>query len=274
MFSQVVGHSKTLGVIRSLVERGLFPQSALFVGPEGVGKKTVAVEVLKAITGSPLEVKVVGEEKPPTVEEVRELSSWLFTKPSSGRGKGAVIDMADRMRSEAANALLKTLEEPPEYGYLILVANSEVAVLPTIRSRCKVFRFSRLPDTSVEYALKRLGVEADRRVVKLAGGSVGLALRLSESNVPQLVEAFLKAVKGPKPAREVVPLGELFSSVSREEALLFLQALENYIREEGSLLALEEVIQRAREFLNFYGKPQSVVEWMVLELITGSSRSG
>jgi len=266
MFSSVVGHSKTLQTVKELLKKGLFPQSCLFVGPEGVGKKTVAVETLTALSGSPLLVKILGEEKPPTVDEVREASTWLFTKPASGRAKGVVIDNADEMRGEAANALLKTLEEPPEYGYLILVAKNEQGVLPTLRSRCKVFRFGRLSSSTVEFVLKRLGVNPDPKTLKLANGSVGLALKMAQKNTAKLVEAFARAVRSKDKGQAVVELGELFSSVSREEALLFLDGLENLLYNQEAFFRWEPVINKAREHLKFYGKPQSVAEWMLLEL--------
>jgi DNA polymerase-3 subunit delta' len=135
LFNSVVGHSKQLATLRELVESGRFPNGALFCGPEGVGKRLVGRLLLEEITGSPLNVLELGVEKPITVEEVRELSRWLFLKPQSGKGKGVIIDNAELMRSESANALLKTLEEPPEYGYIILITRNEEGLLPTIRSR-------------------------------------------------------------------------------------------------------------------------------------------
>ncbi|MEO2083850.1 MAG: DNA polymerase III subunit [Desulfurobacteriaceae bacterium] len=265
----IVGHSRQIKLIKELIERGEFPQSSIFSGVEGVGKKLVAVESLKLISGSDLEVRVIGSEKPATIEEVRELTEWLFLRPTEGKAKGVVIDNAEEMRSEASNALLKTLEEPPGYAYIILVTRNENALLPTIRSRCRIFRFGRLTDSNVEFILKKQGIKPDRKIIKLSGGSAGLALKLHESQVPQLIEELSRLLK----QRKVLPvLSEFtpkFSKVSREEARLFLDALENLVRERGTFDRWEEAINRGRLYLKFYGKPQSVVEWVILTAILG-----
>jgi len=265
--SNIVGHSKQISVIKTLVNSGMFPQSSLFVGPEGVGKKLTAVETLTLITDSPLNVKVIGSEKPTTIEEIREVSSWLFTKPTSGKGKGVVIDNADEMRGEAANALLKTLEEPPDYGYIILVAKSEQSVLPTLRSRCRIFRFGRLSDANVEYILEKLGITPDKRVVKLSNGSAGMAVRLSESSVPELIQEFLNLMRSKERLKGIVKFSANFAKLSREETMLFLNALENLLSQKDTIITWYEAIKRGREFLKFYGKPQSVVEWMLIEVL-------
>jgi len=268
--STVVGHSKQLSVIKALVNSNTFPRSSLFVGPEGVGKKLIATETLALLTGSKLSVKVIGSEKPATIDEVREVSSWLFTKPTTGHGKGVVIDNADEMKSEAANALLKTLEEPPDYGYIVLVAKSEQSVLPTLRSRCRIFRFGRLSDANVEYILESLGITPDKRVVKLSNGSAGMAVRLSESQVPELIQEFLNLMRSKQRLQGIVKFSANFSKLSREETLLFLNALENLLSQKDTIIKWYEAIRKGREFLRFYGKPQSVVEWMLIEVLLGN----
>jgi len=273
LFSSVVGHSKQLGIIRNLVKEGLYPSSTLFAGPEGVGKKLIATHLLKELTGSPLNVKLIGEEKPPTIDEIRQSSQWLFTKPVQGRGKGVIVDNAELMRGEAANALLKTLEEPPEYAYLILIARNEEGVLPTLRSRCKVFRFGRLTDANVEFILERLKVNYDKKVVKISRGSVGMALTLTENTkVVELVKEFVKILKERSKNRlaKIVPFASNFSNLSREETLLFLNAVENLFSQKDTIFRWEEEIERARGFLRFYGKPQSVIEWLLIEKFTSS----
>lgn len=263
LFNGIVGHSRQINLLRRLVESGTFPQSSLFVGPEGVGKKTVARELFTHLCKGEFNLREVGTEKPVTVEEVRETSSWLFTKPTSGTGKAVIIDRADEMRGEAANALLKTLEEPPAYAYICLIGKSEESVLPTIRSRCRVFRFGPLTDSSVAYILEKMGFKADKKVIKLAHGSVGKALRLLETSVVDFVNEFRSLVKGSDRLKRVVPFSEKFGNLSREEALLFFDSLEVLVFETGGAYRWEELINRARYYLKFYGKPQSVMEWFL-----------
>ena len=266
LFNGIVGHSKQLNTLRNLVDKGIFPQSSLFVGPEGVGKRTVAVELLSHLCGGGFNVKEVGLEKPVSVDEVRDISSWLFTKPTSGSGKAVIIDRADEMRDEAANALLKTLEEPPPYVYLCLIGKSEEAVIPTIRSRCRVFRFGPLPDSSVSYLIERMGLKPDRKAVKLSRGSVGRALKLIETPVVDLIDQFLTLLKDRNRLLKIVPFSEKFGKLSRDEAILFFDSLEAVVFERGGAPRWEEAINRARYYLKFYGKPQSVIEWFLCEV--------
>jgi DNA polymerase-3 subunit delta' len=265
LLNEIVGHSKQVGIIRKLVEKDLFPQVSLFVGPEGVGKRTIALEVLKFLAKNPLNVQVFGLENPLTIKEVREFSEWLFTKPSQGEKKAVLIDRADEIKKEAANALLKILEEPPDYAFFCLITKNENSVLPTIRSRCKIFRFGPLSESNVSYVLEKLGVTPNEKILKISRGSVGMALKLHDSQVPSLLEELSKLIKNPKRVELVVPFAEKFSNLPREETLLFLDALEALVYEKGNL-KWEEAISKARYFLKFYGKPQSVVEWLLLEV--------
>ncbi len=267
----MVGHSKQLGVIRTLAQKGLFPSASLFCGPEGVGKRLIGRELLNYLTGSPLLVGEIGVEKPPTIEEVREISQWLLTKPGEGKGKGVIIDNADLMRPEASNALLKTLEEPPPYAYIILISRSESGVLPTIRSRCRIFRFGRLSEASVEFVLERLGVEYDKRAVKVSRGSPGIALKMVENGeVLELLADFLKLMKSKEKLKEITLFSSRFSGLSREETLLFLDGLEALLSQKETILRWADKIEASRQFLRFYGKPQSVIEWLLIEKLTSS----
>ena len=267
LFNSIVGHSRQLNLIRNLVEEGRFPRSSLFVGPEGVGKRTVAEELFSHLCGGSFNVRVLGVEKPVTVDEVREASTWLFTKPTSGSGKAVIIDRADEMRGEAANALLKTLEEPPDYAYLCLVGKSEEAVIPTIRSRCRTFRFGPLPDSSVSYLLEKMGLTADKRVVKLSRGSIGVALKLLETPIVDLIDELAALLKDRERLKKVVPFSEKFGKLSRDEALLFFDAFEAVVFEKGGAPRWEEAINRARYYLKFYGKPRSVMEWFLISVL-------
>lgn len=271
-FSQVVGHSKHISVLKFLIASNRFPSSSLFAGPEGVGKKIIAVESLKLLTANPLNIKVLGEGEIVTVEEVRKAIPWLYTKPSYGKGKGLVVDNADKMKSEASNALLKTLEEPPGYGFIVLIAKSEDAVLPTLRSRCRVFRFGKLSNSNVEHLLEKFGLKPTKRIAKLSNGSIGMAIRLSKSQVPELVDDFINLMKSKDKLRNIVSFSSKFSKVSREEALLFLDALENLLSQKDTILRWFEAIQKGREFLKFYGKPQAVVEWILISVLFKTER--
>lgn len=122
------------------------------------------------------------------VAQVRDLTRTMRMKPYEGRARVALVLEAHRMNANAANALLKTLEEPGEHSLLILTAPHERAVLPTIASRCQRITFGPLPEAIVRAVLERLGVGDAAERANLANGSVADALRLDPKFVTEATE--------------------------------------------------------------------------------------
>ena len=112
------------------------------------------------------------------VEQIRELSAWLALPPQLGRAQVALIDPADELNIAAANALLKTLEEPGEQRHLILVSSQPARLPATIRSRCQRIEFPVPPLALAQQWLVEQGVDAKAASAALsaAGGNPGLAL--------------------------------------------------------------------------------------------------
>ena len=115
-----------------------------------------------------------------TVDEVRRLTSFFGLSATDGGARVVIVDSADEMNPSAANALLKVLEEPPAKAILLLVSHQPARLLPTIRSRCRVLRFTPLEPDDLAAALTQAGVEVPDAapLAELAGGSAGEALRL------------------------------------------------------------------------------------------------
>lgn len=115
-----------------------------------------------------------------TVGQIRGLQQRLTTRPTLGSRRAVIIDPADDLEKSASNALLKSLEEPPAGTYFLLVAHRPAKLLPTIRSRCRVLRFSPLDDEALGRWLEAEAPDCDAATraaaVRAAGGSPGLAL--------------------------------------------------------------------------------------------------
>ena len=193
----------------------------LVVGPKGAGKTTAADELVRAFlcesanTDVPcgecaachrvgtrnhpdLHVLTVAEDKfDISVDQVRALQETLGRRAMEGRARVVLIDPADRLNEQGQNALLKTLEEPGESTFIILVASRPEALLPTVRSRVNRLQILPLEAADLESALAELeiGTVEDRRfAVARAGGSLGRAIELLDpAMVPvhQAVVAFL-----------------------------------------------------------------------------------
>lgn len=225
IWDKLRGHREQREMFRRTLQRGRFASGYLFVGPEGVGKRLFTqclAECLLCRHHVDEDLKACGEcpgckpfqagSHPDFLslgcpEGKRELPIELFVGPRERRGQAglcyelslrplpgsrkiAVIDDADLMNDAAANALLKTLEEPPERAILFLIASNADALLPTIRSRCQVIRFAPLSTGDIaalllEHALLESADEA-QLVAVLSEGSLAQAKRLIDPELRQL----------------------------------------------------------------------------------------
>jgi DNA polymerase-3 subunit delta' len=213
-WQRVRGHDALVEGFRRAVRRDRLAHAYLFVGPTGVGKRLFAGELAKALlcegptaanleacdrcsacilveAGTHPDFFAAGrpDESPNIpIEVVRELCHGLALKPARGRGKVAILDDADDLNDPitlhaAANAFLKTLEEPPPGSVLLLIATNSEQQLSTIVSRCQVVRFAPLPQKVVAELLLANGISDAamvERLVRLSDGSPGQALDLAD----------------------------------------------------------------------------------------------
>jgi DNA polymerase-3 subunit delta' len=168
------------------------------------------------------------------VEDTREIATFLRLTPAEGGWRVVVVDGADEMNRNAANALLKILEEPPRNVLLLLVAHAPGRLLPTIRSRCRRFPLAPLPAQLVGRLLARhrpdLPEPETQALIALSGGSIGRALDLAASGGVELYEAVLALVSrdgGIDPAATHA-FADRFARADAEEAY---RAVEELVRQ-------------------------------------------
>lgn len=123
-----------------------------------------------------------------TVDEIRKLKNFFALSAADGGRRVVIVDSADEMNVSAANALLKLLEEPPADTTILLISHQPSRLLPTIRSRCRELRLGTLNSGDLAAALAQAEVEADQSasMAELSAGSVGEAIRLSQSGGLQI----------------------------------------------------------------------------------------
>ena len=119
---------------------------------------------------------IVPDGKSIKIEQIRNLQARIVEKPISSSKKVYIIDDADTMTEESQNCLLKTLEEPPEYAMIILIASNENRMLQTIKSRCVIIRFEDLTNEEISQILHT----NDQDIIRLCEGSVAKADTISE----------------------------------------------------------------------------------------------
>ena len=266
-FAAIQGQERALGFLRRMVERQRVPGALLFLGPHQVGKRTTALTLAKAInceqegaTGldscdaCPSCRKVDAGVHPDVISaapdgqfikigQVRDITSQLGLNPLLARRRVVVIREAERMNTDAANAFLKTLEEPPTDTVIVLCAADASRLLPTIISRCVPVRFNPLPDAVLRRLLAALPGDAVPQ-----GEGLEFAVRLAQGRMrPELAKGFpawleiredlLRALRDPAGAMGA-GLGEKFSKWSTGGDWAFvLEWLETWYRDLALLAA-------------------------------------
>ncbi len=137
------------------------------------------------------------------VDQIREMQHRLTTRPTLGSRRAIIIDPADDLEKGAANALLKSLEEPPVGSFFLLVTHRPGRLLPTIRSRCRVLSFPQLDEAALETILMREAPEADQETrqaaIAASAGSPGAALEFVEQDLGKLHSLMLDIVQSGDP---------------------------------------------------------------------------
>ena len=164
-------------------------------------KKTIIARVLAGSEPRLAIIRKSFDEKRKTfrasirVDEVRQLKTFFSLSVSDGGSRVAIIDCADDMNINAANALLKTLEEPPKNTVFLIISHKPQSLLPTIKSRCRKLRLSSLSDSDLISALRQMNLnvpENDSEIYSLLGsGSVGNYIRLLEHDGANLYRNLL-----------------------------------------------------------------------------------
>ena len=240
-WDNVYGHQVQRDRLRTAAANNRLPNTMLFVGPDGIGKRTFAMEFAKALfcnknadallaacdncadciqfdAGNHPDLILVSKPK-----DKNQLSIDLFVgdddhrmqtgmvhdiglKPFRGKRKIAIIDDADFLNQESANCLLKTLEEPPPGAIIILVGTGEQRQLPTIRSRSQSVRFRSLSNELVEKILIENHLVDDASIAKdaaaVSDGSVQKALMLADTDVRAFRQQWLGQLSSLDPGKD------------------------------------------------------------------------
>lgn len=210
-FDDVLGNSRTKKKLKKSLQRKRIPNSLLFSGPEGVGKRDVALVLAKAMnclekeddacgvctscraikSGNFPDVLVIFPEKNVLkIEQMREMKQTAYLKPMIGRKRVFIIDKAEKMNEEAANSVLKILEEPPSFTHIILITHNPYLILPTIKSRCQEVSFSQISKQDIERVLVDRGQDEEkaRIIALLVRGNLKQAINLDWEDIQPLRE--------------------------------------------------------------------------------------
>lgn len=259
-----VGHDAEERALAGALSSGRMHHAWLLAGQKGLGKATLAYRFARIALGArhagerPLDAdpedvvsrrvaalshpdlfvlrRGLNERGKPrreiTVDDARELGAFFSLAPSEGGMRVAIIDAVDDLNRNAANAILKTLEEPPARSVLLLVCHAPGAALATIRSRCRRLALRPLPDDLVRAALGG----GDEALVKLAKGRPGRAIALKHQGVDAAaakLESAQAAITHGHAGQVLGPLYEQMSGEPFERLAAVLELAEEWTRAAG-----------------------------------------
>jgi DNA polymerase-3 subunit delta' len=208
-FSDIFGHEKQIAILQKAIAQNRVGHAYLFSGINAIGKKTLALEFARALncekytdlhnacgecpsclkmqhSSHPDIIIVEADGQFIRINSIRDIQEQMTFKPLEGRWRVVIIDDADKMNEQAANALLKTLEEPSPSNILILITARPYMLPATIISRCRHMRFNPLAvDAITQFLVKHSGMEKQQAslLAGLCGGSIGQALDLDQEDI-------------------------------------------------------------------------------------------
>jgi DNA polymerase-3 subunit delta' len=249
-FNNVLGHDLPINIINSYIEKSRFFGGFIFSGPQGIGKKMVAKIIAQALNctadlnkpcgscSSCLKTEklqhpdlhiIENDESQIKIEDIRGIQREANFRPYEGVMKVFIIDNAHRLNPDAANSLLKLLEEPPKDSLIILITHKPQAIFKTVLSRCKVIKFAPLSRTGLESVLIRdhsVDKHAAHFLAFYGEGRLGLALKLKDSKIAEEKNRIFDSSM-----RSAQPLDRNFAGQNKEQLRVFLNVLASWLRD-------------------------------------------
>ncbi len=273
------GHDENRQHVERSLASGRLHHGWILAGPRGLGKAHFALEFARLLVDPEdrhrnliehrthpdiiriqrlaKETPKDGEEADPnaelkrsiTIDQIRNVQHALTTRPSMGPKRVVIIDAADDLERGGANALLKSLEEPPVGTYFFLISHASDRLLPTIRSRCQMLRFDPLSIADMAAALRQAIPEASERQIELlaatGNGSPGQALDYADLDFDEIETAIQRMVEKGDPTNKI--RHGLAESLSTKSAQARYEAFLRYVpisiakeaRTSGAITAVE-----------------------------------
>lgn len=244
-FENIIGNEKVKQMIEKTVKSNNILHSYLFLGIEGIGKSIFANEFAKMIlckgenkpcgtcesclkfenNNHPDLMIIENEEKTIKIEQIRYLQQKISEKPIISNRKIYIINNSDTMTKEAQNCLLKTIEEPPQYATIILIASNENKLLNTIKSRCMKINFNKIEDEEIlKYIEENSIAGITPNMISFCSGSIGKVLNVRENK-----DNYLK-------------LEELENKLDKEDLIYILNNAEILYKSKETIFELLEYL--------------------------------
>ncbi len=288
-FDDVVGQEPIMTTLKNAITQERIPQNFLFSGPRGVGKTSTARILAKALNcakgptdhpcnkcisceeitqGNSMDVLEIDGASNRGIDEIRNLRETVKFKPVNGRMKIYIIDEVHMLTTEAFNALLKTLEEPPPHVKFVFATTEAHKVPLTILSRCHRFQFKRIPTKEIEEKLseilKKEKIKAEKNAIFLIAQASDGSLRDAES----LLDQMASFSKGEIKEQEVL---SLLGLASEEVYFSMLTAVKQKDAKKVFTI-VEELYSSGRDLVQFSKGFLEILRHLLLFQCTDSAK--
>ena len=275
-FDEVKGQDHVVSVLKSAVSLKRISHAYLFSGPRGTGKTSVARILAGGIGCHQYDLMEMDAASSRGIEEIRSLRDGVQTVPLKGEYKVYIIDEAHMLTKEAFNALLKTLEEPPQHAIFILATTEPQKLPDTIISRCQHFAFKKIPEDVLRNSLLEIAKKENYKIDEETAGLIAFfsdgSFRDSQMMLDQIFSMGEKNITGDMarkllsaPSRDLIQ-GFVSSVIEKDSArgMEIIQAVSE--KGIGTQLFLKFVLRNLRALLMMRISPASEKE---LEQILG-----
>lgn len=250
-FRNIIGQEFAKKYLTNSINNNKLSHAYMFEGIDGIGKKKLADELCKIllnsenIDNSPDYINIYPDGNSIKIAQIRKLQTDIIIKPHKDY-KLYILNDAEKMTIEAKNALLKTLEEPPEYAIMILITSNKDALLDTIKSRCEILKFLPISLFDLKEYLIKTGVEEQRAqlLATFSRGSIKKALELSESAefavMRDDIQSYIQTILD----RNIVEILEIPGQMDKykSEIINILDMVINYFRD---IMLLKEKVDKS-----------------------------
>ncbi|MDK4734006.1 DNA polymerase III subunit delta' [Rhizobium sp. CNPSo 3490] len=291
--TRLFGHEEAESFLAQSYRSGKGHHAILIEGPEGIGKATFAFRFANHVLSHPdpdAAPEKIGDPDPAsavsrqiasgashnllhlarpvdektgkvksaiTVDEVRRAGKFFSQTSGTGNWRIVIVDPADDMNRNAANAILKILEEPPKRALFLVLSHAPGRLLPTIRSRCQPLKLAPLPDEALVAALAHLGIAGEGSVLSAAKGSVGEALKLLNYGGSEIIAGYdeVLSAEGPTARKAMHRLAEALSGKESDTIFdFFVSHVGDDIMSRARAAAGEGQIAAAERLARLYSE--------------------
>lgn len=274
MFENIVGHDRQKEILSKSIESGNISHAYLFFGNSGIGKKQVALEFAKYILKTDnLEnhpdfklVSRMEDKKDILVEQIRkDVIDDVYIVPAAGERKVYIIDEAETLNTASQNTLLKTLEEPPQYITIILIASNISTLLTTILSRVNQIPFEGVSNLELKKYIKdNYNTDFNDNIIEYFDGSIGKAIYAIENDLTTKYEKVDKLF-GYINAKNTIEAMKYSTEIELDKDEL-LDYLEYILYKSGKFVCIK-IVENAKKRLKFNGNYDIIIDSMLLRLI-------